>query len=739
MTKQGHRPAAGRQEPQFARGRRFLLGCFFLSGFTALLYQTVWMRLALARFGVNSSVVATVLTVFMLGLTIGTVLAGRHVERAEARFGIHGLRIYGLAEFVVGLGGWFVPFLFTWARAALLSLGSGNSASYTIASSVLITVILLPYCTAMGLTFPTAVSFLRRAESGGGKSFSALYLANVLGALSGALLTPLVLIEALGFLATSFAAACLNLMIGGAALLAFRGVRLQTATPARQKPAAMPDSSSAARRGALFLTGFCTMGMEVLWTRIYPPFIGTFVYSFAGILATYLVATGIGSALYRRFRHRAEWTRLGTWWPWLSAASLLPLAAASERLPLPGPLRIVMGLTPLCAILGYLTPSLVDLEAGDDPKRVGSAYSLNLLGCVLGPMAAGFLLAPLFGNKLSVLLLALPLFLFFLAAPVRKEGSAVWKIVSVAVGASLFLSTALFEDAYPRGQVKNDHAATVVAAGTGLDRHLYVNGVGMTSLTVITKMMAHFPAAHIPRQPGERFDALVICFGMGATFRSFASWDADVTAVELIPSVPSFYGYYFPDGPGRVADSKGRLKIEIDDGRRFLDRSSKQYDIIAIDPPPPVEAAASSLLYTKEFYASAIPRLKPGGIVQAWLPTADRETIAGVTLALMESFPHVRVFRSLEDWGYHFTASMLPVPRLSDSALLSRMPEAAVADMTEWHKEVPPIQFMRRMLANELIPDSLLLDGERWKNVPITDNNPVNEFFFLRRMLGRFR
>src|SRR5258706_12985479 len=95
-----------------ARVARALLStCFLLSGFTALLYQTVWMRLALARFGVNTSVVATVLAVFMLGLALGTLVAARLVKLVEGRFRLTPLRLYGLAELAVGIGGVAVPAL----------------------------------------------------------------------------------------------------------------------------------------------------------------------------------------------------------------------------------------------------------------------------------------------------------------------------------------------------------------------------------------------------------------------------------------------------------------------------------------------------------------------------------------------------------------------------------------------------------------------------------------------------
>jgi predicted membrane-bound spermidine synthase len=44
-------------------------------------------------------------------------------------------------------------------------------------------------------------------------------------------------------------------------------------------------------------------------------------------------------------------------------------------------------------------------------------------------------------------------------------------------------------------------------------------------------------------------------------------------------------------------------------------RTNKMFDVIVIDPPPPVEVAGSSLLYSTEFYAVAKRRLRPDGIL----------------------------------------------------------------------------------------------------------------------------
>jgi len=718
-------------------GPRVLFLCFLLSGFTGLLYQTVWIRLSLASFGVNSSVVATVLAVFMLGLALGTVLAGRYGETVERRLGWRGLQLYALAELLIGLGGMSVPSLLEAARTRLLAVGPADGALYTLASAVLFSSVLLPFCTAMGLTFPTALSYLKRRAASGQESetFSYLYLANVAGALAGVLLTSVVLIEELGFLTTSFVAAGVNALIATLAVTLVPSVGPGGAAEAEPGPLPAGDGglTSRARLTALFLTGFCTMGVEVVWTRIYPFFVSTFVYSFAGILATYLVATAFGSSLYRMRLRSGRTVRLESWWPWLGAAALLPLFSASIRYSLWGPWRILLGLTPFCALLGFVTPSIVDAEAGNDPRRIGRAYGLNLVGGVLGPLAAGFLLVPAFGPRTATLVLALPLFLFLPSFRFRTRASLLPAVAALAGGAALWSSTRLFEEQFPREQVRNDHAATVVAAGSGREAQLFVNGVGMTGLTPITKMMAHFPAAHLPPRPGRPLDGLVICFGMGTSLRSLAAWGANVTSVELIPSVPKLFGYFYPDGPDLLRSRDRTVRVEIDDGRRYLDRTRETFDLILVDPPPPVEAAASSLLYSKEFYRSAIARLRPEGILQAWLPGGDGETVAAVTEAILESFAHVRAFRSVGGWGIHYLASRRPIPPLTAEELRDRMPEAAVRDMTEWGGGSR--QPLRLMLARELDPRSLATAAG--ETAPITDDRPLNEFFLVRRYLAR--
>jgi spermidine synthase len=70
--------------------------------------------------------------------------------------------------------------------------------------------------------------------------------------------------------------------------------------------------------------------------------------------------------------------------------------------------------------------------------------------------------------------------------------------------------------------------------------------------------------------------------------------------------------------------------IFIDDGRRYLKRISKKFDVVATGPPPPVEAAGSSLLYSEEFYELVKQHLKPNGIIQVWFPGGQAKTAQAI-------------------------------------------------------------------------------------------------------------
>jgi len=172
-------------------------------------------------------------------------------------------------------------------------------------------------------------------------------------------------------------------------------------------------------------------------------------------------------------------------------------------------------------------------------------------------------------------------------------------------------------------------------------------------------------------------------------------------------------------------------RVVIDDGRRYLEHTTGQYDLITIDPPPPVEAAGSSLLYSEEFYAVAKKRLRPGGILQQWIPYGDKEDLAAVALALRRMFPYVRVFTWGSDRGFHFLASDRPLPNRTARELAQRLPARATTDLVEWGPHSDAEGQFADLLRNEPPVDRLISGSPA--TPALRDDRPINEYYVLRR------
>ncbi|KAB2841263.1 MAG: hypothetical protein F9K47_11710 [Burkholderiales bacterium] len=713
---------------------RLLFTLFFVSGFCGLLYQVVWVRLAFASFGIVTHVLSVVLSVFMLGLALGSWLGGRAVAAATHRTGLSAVQFYALAELGIGLGALLVPELFRYFEGQLLHLGDANSVAYLAASGVAIALAIFPWCVFMGMTFPLMMGYVKEREAGAAESFSFLYFANVLGATLGALLTATVLVELLGFRRTLWVAGSANLAI------AFTSLWLARVAPGRLVAAGAANGAvgETARPvpwalSILFTTGFVSLAMEVVWARSFTPIVGAQVYSFAALLVIYLVATWVGSQRYRRDLARGQVKSTAWLLAVLALVAFLPVLLNDPRIVHGGRrglFLMALSLFPLCAVLGYLTPRLIDLVSGGNPRVAGRAYAVNVLGCILGPLAASYLLLPWLGAKYALVLLALPLVWFAWVYRAELAGHLkTWTLpASFALAALGAFVSVSHEDPCSLGnrncEIRRDHTATVVSLGEGMHRRLLVNGVGITELTPITKHIAHLPLAFLPHEPKS---GLVICFGMGTTYRSLLAWDIPTTAVELVPSVREAFPFYHADARELLANPLGR--VVIDDGRRFLNRSTEQFDVIVIDPPPPVEAAGSSLLYSREFHQAVKRHLKPGGIFQSWFPGGEKRIEQAIARSLTEEFPYVRVFGSIEGWGVHYLASMSPLPNLSAEELFAKLPPKAQRDLDEWVKKDARTDWAT-VLARE-IPLAELLPEDR--GITITDDHPYNEYYLLRR------
>lgn len=718
------------------RTRAILFGLFFASGFCGLLYQVIWLRMAFAHFGIITPVLSVVVSVFMLGLGVGSLLAGRWGAPLCRTLGCSPATLYGLAELLIGVGAFAVPAMMGWSEQLLLASGAAGSTSYLVMSALAITLTILPWCVLMGATFPLMMGYLKSRWPGDATTFSFLYRANVIGAAMGTLVSACILVEMLGFRATSLLAALVNVLI---AAVSFALARSQgepgvaASSPVQRAASVAPVRDAVSSDLTLFVTGFSSLGMEVVWTRGFTIVLQTTIYAFALILATYLIATAFGAALYRRGVSVGRVP--GTVWLLLAAAlaACLPVLVDDARVQTSA-MGVLLSIVPFCLVLGFLTPKLIDTASAGDPTRAGRSYAVNILGSILGPLVAGYGLVTYVDIRVCMLLLALPVIGMAAWAVLRSTADAGPQRLALGGCLAVLLFGAVVSRSYEGAVfgeaphvIHRDHVATAIAFGEGMQKRLLVNGVGITALTPVTKIMAHLPLA----VQGQAHDGLVICFGMGTTMRAMASWGIDTTVVELTRSVVDSFDFFHADAAAVLA--RPNVHVVVDDGRRFLARTDRSFDVIAIDPPPPIEAAGSSLLYSREMYEVLKRRLRPNGILQQWFPGGEDAVGQAVARTLVQSFPYVVAYRSIENAGVHFLASMQPIPDITADTFVSRLPDAARRDLVEWGPAPTPEAMATAILARRVPLADVVADPQGRPTV--SDDHPFNEYFLLRRSL----
>src|SRR5579871_1122749 len=132
-----------------SQGMGWYFGFFFVSGFCSILYELIWLRLAMAQFGVTTPMVSIVLSTFMAGLGIGSWAAGKVVRKYAQRYNAPALHFYAVAEMLIGCSAVLVPLELLLGRWVLEHLGSSlslSSAGYYIAAGIWLAFTIVPWC-----------------------------------------------------------------------------------------------------------------------------------------------------------------------------------------------------------------------------------------------------------------------------------------------------------------------------------------------------------------------------------------------------------------------------------------------------------------------------------------------------------------------------------------------------------------------------------------------------------------
>jgi len=765
--------------------RAIILLIFVLSGAAGLIDEIVWSRQLVLVFGNTTQAVSAILTGFFGGMAIGAAVGGRIADRVRSP-----LRLYGLLEIV--LAGVVIATPITFRLINELYRGiypslEGSPTALALLRMALAVLALAPATILMGATLPVLTRHLTR-DGHLSAAFGRLYAANTIGAILGTLAAGLFLIELLGLSGALAVGAGCSAIAGLVALRLARTARDGSGDPqSAERPSerppdlapfgASPPASAPARRAAspgqrrrglaltvAFVSGFTTLGYQVLWTRMLSSGTGNSTYVFTVILMEFLVGLAIGAMLFNILRRR-----IGNPARILAATQILAGALVLVGLVVfigrpyeVDPLRTfasVAGLLVLAipvvlvttVFLGLSFPSASALLA-DDPETTGSStgtfVSVNTVGSLAGSFLVPFLFIPALGSPHATALLALVNVTLGVGIAARATGLVPARRLTAVVGVAVALiivglslrpgGLSSTNEARLRASgatvfaATEDEIATVEATDEDGTPRLWVAGVSMTVPTVDVKLMPLMPLFARP----DSTDALVVAFGMGSSFRSAVIAGLRTDVAELVPSVPDMFGFYYPDAATIVSDPKARVIIA--DGRNHLELTTKRYDIIITDPPPPVESSGASVISSREYYEAGKRRLNPSGIVLQWLP---------MNVTINDLKAHVRTFDAVFDevtiaigpawYGIYMMGSEQPIDFDHDTIRTVLQRPGLLEDISSafdspqrtlegWTQQVTDLLWLSGSAVSAFAADGPM----------ITDDRPVSEYFLVRTFGG---
>jgi spermidine synthase len=741
-----------------------IVGIFVLSGAAGLIYEIVWSRQLVLVFGNTTQAVSAILTGFFGGMAIGAFVGGRIADRVRSP-----LRMYGVLELLLVIVVLATPLSFRLIHEAYRSIYPGieGTPMLVLVRLTLAVLALAPATVMMGATFPALVRHFARDEALS-EAFGRLYSANTVGAVIGTLAAGLVLIELLGLSGALLVGATCSGLAGLIALWLARGDVPATHREAAPAAPAKGRATGPARRPSIalalviaFLSGLTSLGYQVTWTRLLTSGTGGYTYVFTAVLALFLLGIAIGAILFTWLR-----PRIGSPLRLLAGAQvavailamlgLLLIIGSPRPLDPSDPLGSVRALVisavvvvlPVATILGIAFPTASALlrdELGEAGSESGSLLASNTVGAILGSLVIPFVLMPTIGSPAIIVVLALAnatlgICLAILAGR-RTRWVAAAGAVMIVVTAVLALrpgtlvqpNVALIESLGGRIFASSeDEIASVQAGQKSSTPELWVAGTSMTLLTVDAKLMPILPL--IARPESDR--ALVVAFGMGTAFRSslIAGLRADV--VELVPSVPRMFDWYYPDADAVLADPDGHLVVA--DGRNHLELATEQFDIIVTDPPPPIESSGASVISSLEYYQAGHEHLTPGGVMMQWVPFGARESELKEHIRTFAAvYPDVLIVRGAGGYGFYMLGSDAPIeldPEIARTILsrpgvledISSAFDSPASDIETWI---------------DVIESQTWLAGDAVKAYAgegplITDDRPRPEYFLLRRWLG---
>ena len=613
---------------------------FFCSGFPALIYQIVWQRALFAIYGLNVESVTIVVSGFMLGLGLGSLVGGR---LSNSRW-LAPVKLFALAELFTGIFG--IVSLKLFHRIAEFTGGTSPLETRLIGFLVIVLSTLL-----MGATLPLLVEYSVRSSQNVGSSVGGLYYANCLGSGFACFLASGWLMRYMGQSDSVRLAAAVNVLVAVGALvydLRRRQSKNDDFCRASEVTEGNPRSllPYSLALGCAAFSGFAALSYEIIWYRLLAFGSGDTAAAFASLLGAYLFGLALGSRSVDRYsqNHDRESAvrRLSAviFASAMFAFAVGPLSALALKFTSPDsvgsrwPGSIILLLVCAGASFFGATFPLVAHVSVNPAGRAGALlsylYAANIVGSTLGTLVVGYVLM----DYLSVYQISILLLLggaFFAAAVFVISARPLVRLrpgIALAVPAMFLIivvARPLFGTLYDRLLFKNKYPAShfqeVVETRSGTigvtpGGVLFGGGVydGRFSVDLLHDVNIILrPYALSAFHPAPR---RVLMIGLGSG--SWAQVVANHPEVESLTVVEINPGYLklIPEYPTiRTVLHNPKVHIVIDDGRRWLLWNPRiKFDAIIMNTTFYWRNHASSLL-SVEFLQVVREHLEPDGVL----------------------------------------------------------------------------------------------------------------------------
>lgn len=647
-----------------------LLLLFFLSGFSALLYQVIWQRLLVFYAGSDTVSISLIVTAFMTGLGLGYLVGGRLADRSSPAVN---LRYFVGAELGIMAFAAFSKFiLYDVLYASAPPFGDVPALLYGIVFGVLLVPTFL-----MGVSLPVLSRAFRFGDLGEqARYISLLYFVNTLGASFGALLTGFFFVRILGYdNAIWLGAAGNGICALSAFLLGRRWLAQSTDAEKTNALATSPLRFTPALTGwsvQYALSGFAALSLELIWFRILETLIKSVSLTFAVLLAIYLGSMAIGTA-YGTWLCRPAARRTAAWRErafLMAQTALYGYTALSIGVFVKGIGRVPSlrflwdyfgsyepNLNPRLALFIYgavplfmlflptflmglsfsLSQSLIQTNDHEVGRKVGWLQFINIVGSALGAWAVTWIGFPVFGTATLLKAIAALSLGYVVVLVVRRH----WSVLpAIAVAVVLVMAVRLIPpnarfwqllNGLDRADMflfdENESAVSVIKMTPDLKGGtVFVNGLGQSVMPYqnddVHTLLGALPVMIHPRPE----HVAVIGLGSSGTLHGVAGRPETrrIDCFEIASNqalVLTNYAAQVGDTAVRAVLNDPRLRLIFRDGRYAIRNRNIYYDVIEADALRPTSAYSGNI-YSREYFELIRSRLKPNGLAVTWCPTA---------------------------------------------------------------------------------------------------------------------